>query len=371
MKTRFVILILLSAAMIGLCACPYVAVHPKNLHPDATSSVIVQAQLVNAQPKDTRVRVNNIELKHCQSENPCETPSGSYPTASNSSIKLDVDSIAVNGKMYRATRQWPIINCTNHWTYTAPTQIPNSLATQTGPNLYQLSDPVVAQAAQDALLEFANNHGMAVTDIDTADELVAAVAEFVDNHMTWTADDVKVNGVWVDGPNKTCINTVHQLNYQPGWDFPIPANYTISYTGAARCNCPTDYCGDCEDHAILRAALLRALGFAPECIWDTIDRDPATGAISHEYNVVIYEGAFRLMDYGPISSWLATHTWNSHRSYYGWNEVHGPRGTSASNHTDLTTDAVNYRLHSNIVKDTPNDCQKNPDFYNYYKDTCP
>lgn len=354
---RFAMTVLLLGTIIFLCGCPYATVQPKNIHPDATTPVVVQGQLVNAQPKDTHVRVNNIELKHCEGENPCETAAQAYPTSGNSSIKLEVQTVAQNGKSYGANRLWPIINCTNHWTYQAPAQIPSSQATQTGPNLYQLSDPVVSQAAQDAIVEFANNHGMSITDIDTADELVAAVAEYVANHMSWESDG---------DHNPHCINTVHQLNYQPGWDFPIPANYTIRYTGDPRCNCPTDYCGDCEDHAILRAALLRALGFSPSCIWDTIDNP-----VTHEYNVVVYEGAFRLMDYGPITSWLNAHTWSSHKSYYGWNENHGPRGTSAANHTDLTTNAVNYRLHSNVVAGTPKDCQSNPDFYNYYKNTCP
>lgn len=357
MKIKLGVFLPLLAAVIPLCGCPYATVQLKNRHPDAATLIVVQGQLMGAQATDTRVRVNNIEVKHCEGDNPCEAQAGPYPTAGNSSIKLETQVVAKNGKSYTASRQWPLINCMNHWAFTPPTQIPSSLNTQTGPNLYQLSDPVLSQTAQEVLLEYANNHKIAVTDIDTSDELVAAVAEYVDAHMTWESDN---------DHNPSCINTVHQLNYQPGWDFPIPANYTIRYTGDARCNCPTEYCGDCEDHAILRAALLRALGFSPSCIWDVIDNP-----VSHEYNVVIYEGAYRLMDYGPITSWLDTHTWDAHRSYFGWNEDHGPRGTSAANHTDLTTNAVNYRLHSNIIAKTPADCQAQPDYNNYYKVTCP
>jgi len=317
----------------------------------------VQGSLQRGTAQDIQLRVNNVLVKDCANSNICDATSGPYPAASNSTIKLDVTAKATNGKTYSSTQQWPVINCTNHWAFVAPTQIPDSLATQTGPNLYQLSDPVLSQTAQNVLIEYANNHNVNIASINTADLLVAAVAEYVSNHMTWTSDG---------NHNPACINGVHGLNYQPGWDFPIPANYTIRYTGDPRCNCPTDFCGDCEDHAILRAALLRALGFAPECIWDAIDNP-----VSHEYNIVVYEGAFRIMDYGPISSWLQTHTWSSHTSYFGWNEEHGPRGVAASNHTDLTTEAVNYRLHNKILSNVPNICQQSPDYKNYYRDTCP
>lgn len=345
-----------AAALLLVTGC-HLEVKPVTLHPDTASLMEVEADLVGESPSGTTVKINNVQIASCAGADPCVGTGGPYPTAGGATILLQADATGSSGRSYSDSVQWPVINCMNHWSYTPPTGIPTSLATQTGPNLYQLSDSVVQAAAQDALIEYANDQGILITEVDSADEYVAAVAAYVDNHMSWTSDG---------SHNPNCINTVHGLGYSPGWDFPIPASYTITYTGDPSCNCPNDYCGDCEDHAILRAALLRALGFAPECIWDAIDNP-----VSHEYNVVVYEGAFRLMDYGPISSWLATHTWSAHRSYYGWNENNGPRGTAAANHTFLTTQAVNYGLHDSILSDPSLTCQAAPDYYNYYEDTCP
>ncbi len=240
-----------------------------------------------------------------------------------------------------------------HNNFKAPSQIPNSHATQTAANLYQLSDPVVLQTAYEAVQDYVNDcrnnpagHNSEMpTDtfgnplmtpeyvgffdvLNHPDLTVAAVAWYVDRNMRWTND----------GLNSTILNTNFALNYQPGWDFPIPANYTIKYTGdAAWGGTPARFHGDCEDFAILRAALLRSLGFNPEHIWNAIDN-----RVTHEYNLVVYRGAFRIMDYGPIDSWLSNHTWDAHQTHYGYCETHGYRGTGAAQHTDLVSCTTNY-----------------------------
>jgi hypothetical protein len=256
-----------------------------------------------------------------------------------------------------------------HGSFEPPSQIPSSLATQTAPNLYQLSDSIVLQTAYEAVQEYVNDchanpaaHGEVVNaagqgfaatvtfyDVITdPDLMVAAVAWFVDQNMRWTAD----------GNNETILNTQMGLNYNPGWDFPIPANYTIRYTGDAAFGTPARFHGDCEDHAILRAALLRSLGFNPGYVWNVIDNP-----VSHEYNMVVYQGRFRIMDYGPITRWLATHTWSAHQSYYGYSERYGARGTGSAQHNDLVNHANNY-------PDGAPSC-RTWSLNNYYADTCP
>ncbi|MCU7851436.1 MAG: hypothetical protein KZQ80_04405 [Candidatus Thiodiazotropha sp. (ex Monitilora ramsayi)] len=250
-----------------------------------------------------------------------------------------------------------------HSNYQAPTQIPSSLATQTAANLYQLSDSIVLQTAYEAILEYVNdchaNPAAHANEVDNAagitfydvltdpDAMVAAVAWFVDRNMRWTSD----------ANNANILNNQMGLNYNPGWDFPIPANYTITYTGDAAFGNPARFHGDCEDHAILRAALLRALGFNPDYIWNVIDNP-----VSHEYNIVAYQGRFRIMDYGTIDRWLATHTWDSHRSHYGYTETYGKRGTGNSQHNNLVN-------HGNNYPDGAPRCAA-WDYDNYYADTC-
>jgi hypothetical protein len=332
------------------------------LHPDVERPTRIDGELKHETPTETVVRVDGSEARTCTGENPCTINIGPFPGAAHQVVALEVTAKTSNGEVYKDQVQWPLIRCTGQPGFVPPTQIPDSGATQTAPNLYQLTDSRVMDAAQQALLEYANFLGVPLEDIDTGDEMVAAVAQYVDAHMTWKSDA---------DHNPHCLNTVHGLGYAPGWDFPIPANYTIRYTGSPGCNCPTDYCGDCEDHAILRAALLRALGFRAECIWNVIN-DPVT----HEYNMVVYEGAFRLMDYGPIASWAnVTYFDAAHRSFYGYNEAFGPRGVGSANHDFLATNAFNYRLHRDLQSDArlkkKLECQRSPIHWTYYKWRCP
>ena len=160
-----------------------------------------------------------------------------------------------------------------------------------------------------------------------------------------------------DTENQQVFNDNGWGSYSPGWDFPQPADLTLTISGNLTNASPNDdYQGDCEDHAILRAALLRALGFAPWAIWDAIDNP-----ISHEYNIVLYEGAYRIMDYGLIDRWLDTHTWDSHKSHYGWNESNGPRGVATANNTFLKNNTNNFPG-TKLCKDWS--------YSVYYKDHC-
>jgi hypothetical protein len=291
------------------------------------------------------------------------------PTGANTfRYKIGWDLMTVNNFVVTLNTLW-------YNGYIPPTQIPSSPSTQTGPNLYQLSDQVVHDTAYEAAMDYVNdcraNPAVHVSEVShrpdlaghpelvdladvlsDSDLLVAAIAWFVDRNMTWSDD----------AHNEPILNNTFGLNYHPGWDFPIPANYPIRYTGDAIFTstygyAPDRFHGDCEDHAILRAALLRALGMNPSYVWNVMDNP-----VTHEYNVVAYRGAFRIMDYGPIGRWLATHMWDSHRSYYGYNENYGPRYPGPFQHLYLAAYANNYPGGAPL-------CQA-WSYLNYYQDTC-
>jgi len=192
-----------------------------------------------------------------------------------------------------------------------------------------LDKSIVLTHANNAVMEFSNSTGLSIIEVyGVADNLVAAVAFYVDQHMSWRADSA----------NRRIFRENGYSDYTPGWDFPQPADLTLTISGNLDNATPNDdFQGDCEDHAILRAALLRALGFASWGIWDAIDQN-----ITHEYNIVMYEGAYRIMDYGLIGRWLNSHTWNSHKTHYGWNEDHGPRGVNSTNNNFIKNNTDNF-----------------------------
>lgn len=159
----------------------------------------------------------------------------------------------------------------------------------------------------------------------TPDMLVNAVAWYVDENMGYVGDDA----------NSYVLNTIHNLNYFTGAE-KIPAYYTIHYTNPTRhpnlipslqaykpewANAYNDgnlYHGDCEDFAIMRHALLRALGFDRDYIWNA-------DAPSHEFNVVLYQGSYRIMDYGYIYNYFCRPSGITKDIYGAWNQVYGPQ----------------------------------------------
>jgi len=100
---------------------------------------------------------------------------------------------------------------------------------------FSLGDPLIYETAIQALQEYGITNSGA-----SSDDYIEAVASYVDNHMEW----VKDGGAWDDKQS---------------------ARRTINESGSRECG--ADYCGDCEDHAILRAALLRSLGVSWKCVY--------------------------------------------------------------------------------------------------------
>ncbi len=255
------------------------------------------------------------------------------------------------------------VDCIDPWTTTYwPVAVPGATPEQIGPRLLQLADDQLLVRAYDALFEFADEEERPVAELDTSDEIFAAIAWYVDDHMTWRADGS-------GGTNETCINVANGLGYSPGWDFPIPASYTVNYTGLPACdNCPADFCGDCEDHAILRQALAKRIGISSKCVWNALDLN-LPGA--HEYNVVLYRSKYRLMDYGEIDRWLATHDWSAHETESNWNYIHGPRKPDPGGSNRAEDFTYNYPLSGLLATPDKVDCPVPWTFHTYYEDTCP
>ena len=254
------------------------------------------------------------------------------------------------------------VSCIDSWTSTYwPISVPSSDETQTGPRFLQLSDEQLLIRSYDTLYEYADEKDVLVSSLDTSDEVLEAVAWYVDDHMNWLSDS---------GPNPSCINDVNNLNYNPGWDFPIPASYTVGYTGNPTCgNCTNDFCGDCEDHGILRQALAKRIGVSSKCVFDAIDLNDGG---KHEYNIVLYKGKYRLMDYGTMDSWLDTHTWNAHETEDAWNYVYGPRPPWLNEDNLAEVHSYNYPLSGPLATPDKVDCPATGWNYNtYYEDTCP
>jgi len=192
---------------------------------------------------------------------------------------------------------------------------------------------------------FANSH---YSQEIAPDILVTAVANYVDANMSWVNDTV----------NTYVLNTIHNLNYEPGGEG-MPAYYTIHYTNPN--NHPTLiqdltnhdpewgplyndgrlFHGDCEDHAILRHALLRALGFDSRYIWNA--RAPG-----HEFNVVLYRGSYRIMDYGRISRYACGPSGITKDINQAWNTHFGPR---------LSSSSENYLLNQVLRRGYPDRCR--------------
>jgi hypothetical protein len=159
----------------------------------------------------------------------------------------------------------------------------------------------------------------------TPDMLVNAVAWYVDENMGYVGDEI----------NSFVLNDIHNLNYFTGAE-KIPAYYTVHYTNPARhsnlisalqardpawanqYNDGNKFHGDCEDFAILRHALLRALSFDRDYIWNA-------GSPGHEFNIVLYQGSYRIMDYGHIYNYFCKPSGITKDVYRVWNQSYGPQ----------------------------------------------
>ncbi|MFC1530161.1 hypothetical protein ACFL6R_05530 [Gemmatimonadota bacterium] len=256
-----------------------------------------------------------------------------------------------------------------------------SVDEQRGANLLQYNSPAVIERAYKILTDYANTVSIGgetlsasisrtvdtetwretnrdnlvdLSELFTTDQMVAAVAQHVKDRFAPRISDIDENtGESRDGDyfNWLKFNEIgygdcyHVSRADGGFDFPQPADLTILHSSKILGEAAGSqflYAGDCEDHAILRASLLRAMGMAPWAIWIV---NLKKGTFRHEYNLVLYEGAFRIMELDPIKATLdlsRSEVRKRFKTYYGWNEIHGPRGREPQNHQFLLDYVDNY-----------------------------
>lgn len=285
-------------------------------------------------------------------------------------------------------------------------------------HLYSFSDPVVANTAQEALAEYATYKGVDVSTLDSPDEYMEAVAYYVAKYMMWMEDE----GDW-DGPQTTSRIITDSVN-RYGQFVSDTEKKDPDYVGIKTGYCyeaetkfykkVPKFCGDCEDHAILRAALLRTLGVNEKCIinadynpwvchptkddnctpwagpsdvasnkdipstppepydYDTAedlfeegpgaDDEKKTG---HTFNVIIYKNKYRIMDYYWLGHFFSsTNEWSQeyHRMNNVWSDHFGqlwdppftPPPDKIHNYPGAEKcyeSGINYWTHATLYKD--------------------
>ncbi|HDR72942.1 MAG TPA: hypothetical protein ENN85_03395 [Methanoculleus sp.] len=178
---------------------------------------------------------------------------------------------------------------------------------------FSLRNSAVERAASEALMEYADclrddacRGGLPtvciLTDYSTvtaadlemsSDAMMEAVGYYVDQHMEYVYDDL-----WGSGAP----------NIQS-------ARWTIEDSHS---RCSMDYCGDCEDHAILRHALMRKLGVSSYCAY-LADYFEGYWGGGHTFNLVNYRNKWRIMDYGPLGHYF-DNRWSAHVPHSIWND---------------------------------------------------
>lgn len=354
MRTKLLLFIGALAFVVFAPSC-IPAIKVSTVHPDSDKIIIFDANKGGTKGTVTAMKIEVAgTVVQTNAGTTATFTGGPYPIYSNNQLHYKAIAEKSNGSLVNGFDNWVYVaNPKGAFGYIVASGsnsgYPNATSEQTGANLYRLDKAVVRNHATNALMEYANDEGISLFEAaNISDHMVAAVARYVDSHMSWRSD----------ATNRTVFSDNGWASYAPGWDFPQPADLTLTISGDLINASPNDdFQGDCEDHAILRAALLRAMGFAPWAIWDAIDNP-----VTHEYNVVLYEGAYRLMDYGEISRWLDSHTWSSHQSYYGWNESNGPRSAVTLNNDYLKNNTDNFPGGKT--------CPGAWDYLKYYKDKC-
>ena len=206
---------------------------------------------------------------------------------------------------------------------------------------FSLGSSYVASHGQYALNHYLNfingrdgtSHGLSYFSKElvgrqlASDRIILAVARYVDDNMTYMFDDD-------DWGQASAEATIRRSGSRRGW---LGGTKEKDKTSENRVACPSLFCGDCEDHAYLRFGLLRALGLGRRCVWcadhhNTHDQgqsscpDRAKKGVSggHAYNLVYYQGKYRILDYGPeprLGS--SADCWDQHATDNIYDDVYG------------------------------------------------
>jgi hypothetical protein len=188
------------------------------------------------------------------------------------------------------------------------------LALQEYANCLRNPDSRAALLVVDPLMDFST---ITVADLEqNTDYIMEAVAYYIDRHTAFMYDN---DGDIYDPTTGTTINLNGPMNAAD------MIRLSGSRSGMLLGNqvvdaCPNDYCGDCEDHAILREALMRSLGISWSCAFCADHYDGYFGG-GHTFNLVYYRNKWRIMDYGLLGSYFSiSRYWNAHNPDNIWND---------------------------------------------------
>ncbi|MFH1510112.1 MAG: hypothetical protein ABIF10_00345 [Candidatus Woesearchaeota archaeon] len=219
---------------------------------------------------------------------------------------------------------------------------------------YCLNDPVVRETAEKAVQEYAEYTKVQAAEVDTADEYMEAVGHYVAKNMEWM-EDPKVQG---------SVDPFGIITFDDT-EFIYSACETIKTSGSRGCG--KKYCGDCEDHALLRTALLRSLGVHPNCVYTASDYYYEKESIlfvewdalrGHVYNIVNYEDSYRIMDYDELGHYFYERS-SDHETDGIWNDYVGKFGTNGLQGLTWNYPSTNGCRQEGWTEDT------------YYMDICP
>ncbi len=289
--------------------------------------------------------------------------------------RVNFEASVYEGERKRGSRRsWIYVaNPVHDSLYVMPTGsaggYPASVGEETAPNLFRLDKEIVGLHAEKAVLEYLGEINAALEESPGATEespavlpdsspgrltpadillspthMVDAVARYIRVHVG-RRDDCKR---WVgEIPPADNYHVFTYLEEQLGGyrvydtDFPQPADLTLEYSGEIIPYVDPgevyQFFGDCEDQAILQAALLRRMGFSKDAVWCVQNSVP-----DHEYCLVLYHGAYRVLDYGELVFTPQEDEPVKHLTTYGYNELHGPRASKGRNKSYLKNYADNY-----------------------------
>jgi hypothetical protein len=199
--------------------------------------------------------------------------------------------------------------------------------------------------------------------------VIRAVARYVDTHMDYFLDDPDD---WDEAPAEKTIRT-------SGGRWGASGDKKEGTEDLVMGPCLNRYCGDCEDHAFLRFALLRAMGIGRRCAWvadhhNDFDQGQRTcGKLSkkgdsdgHTYNLVYWKGKYRILDYSSeVYETNSIQCWDQHATDNIFHDAYGEHWDAEGENLSPTGS-----LHHNYPGD--HTCGgPSWNFRTYYRDLCP
>jgi len=236
--------------------------------------------------------------------------------------------------------------------------------------LFDLDDEDVSATALQALMEYADclhnrscrgdlpvhteftNYSAVTAEMlgSSSDTIMEAVGYYVDKHMQYIYD---------------CESSGPEIQH---------AGWTIRNSWSKE-GCTMDYCGDCEDHAIFRHALMRVLGVKRHCAFLGDYYEGYWGG-GHTFNIVLYKSKWRISDYGPLGSYFNT-DWAAHNVGNVFNDWWGVywcpdwKDNLGDGHWDLGCDKTSPSSRTWNYYDGTHCPDRFSSYWTYRVDTCP